>query len=54
MAGAQSWQLQRNTPESAALALEQFTAMKADAAAAAMPEDHTAFQKSISPEAASA
>ncbi|MEU9919342.1 oxygenase MpaB family protein [Streptomyces sp. NPDC051001] len=53
MAGAQSWQLQRSTPESAALALEQFTAMKA-ADAAAMPEDHTAFQKNLSPEAASA
>ncbi|GAB2981062.1 oxygenase MpaB family protein [Streptomyces pseudoechinosporeus] len=48
--GAQSWQLQRSTPETAALALEQFTAIRAVGAAEAMP-DHTAYQTNISPEA---
>ncbi|GAB2764530.1 oxygenase MpaB family protein [Streptomyces bullii] len=48
--GAQSWQLQRSTPETAALALEQFTAIRAADAAAAMP-DHTAYQTNISPQA---
>jgi hypothetical protein len=49
-AGAQSWQLQRSTPEGTGLALEQFTAA-AVAFVAEMTPDHTAYQTNISPEA---
>jgi hypothetical protein len=44
-ASAQSWQLQRGTPENAALALEQFTAVNVAIAAEARPEDGTAYEK---------
>lgn len=43
-ASAQSWQLQRSTPEGAAVALEQFTAMTVAAAAQGFP-DGTTYQK---------
>ena len=40
----QSWHLQRGTPENAALALEQFTAVAVALAAAGVPDDGTAYQ----------
>ena len=47
-AAAQSWQLQRSTPETAALARERFTAIRADAAEALT--GHTAYQTNVSAE----
>jgi hypothetical protein len=52
-AGAQSWQLQRSTPEGAALALEQFTAA-AVTLVAQMTPDHTAYQANVATEARAA
>jgi hypothetical protein len=52
-AGAQSWQLQRSTPEGAALALEQFTAMTVAAITEQMP-DGTAYQMHLAAEAQAA
>lgn len=43
-ASAQSWQLQRSTPESAALALKEFTAMTVASAAEEIPGG-TAYQQ---------
>ena len=52
-AGAQSWQMQRSTPEGAALALEQFTAMTVAAVTKQMP-DGTAYQLHLAAEAQAA
>jgi hypothetical protein len=52
-AGAQSWQLQRSTPEGAALALERFTAMAVAAVTEQMP-DGTAYQMHLAAEAQAA
>ncbi|MGW3120107.1 oxygenase MpaB family protein [Streptomyces sp. NPDC001107] len=47
-AAAQSWQLERITPETAVLARERFTAQRADAAAKPLT-GHTAYQANVSP-----